>query len=112
MNLDPLSSPVDLNSTVDKLKLAKLVLLDPHVEKETKENILSFLNGPDPVGHLLAGSAGALVAANISQFLNMKKETQILLSLAGFGAGVIISNYIVHNSPYITTEKNKTILHP
>ena len=108
---DILSSNVDYKSTLDKLKLAKLVLLDPHVDKEEKEDILSFLNGPDPVGHLLAGTTGALIAANLSHLLGMKKETQILLSLAGFGAGVIISNHIAKPSPYITSGKHKIELH-
>ena len=90
-----------LNDATSKQHLASLVNLDPHIDDSSKNNILSFITGPKPLDHLFAGAAGALAALTISRLLQFKKETQILLSLAGFGAGVIISNHLLtqHEPP-------------
>lgn len=84
-----------LNEASSKANLAALVSIDPHVNTAAKNNILSFITGPQPIDHLFAGVTGSLAALAISRFLQFKKETQILLSLAGFGAGVIISNHLL-----------------
>jgi hypothetical protein len=85
-----------LNNEANKQKLAQLIQIDPHVDKTTKDHYLSFLTGPHQFDHLFMGAVGALVAANLVRFLNLQKETQILLSLAGFGAGVIISTHLAN----------------
>lgn len=89
-----------LNQESNLRHLATLINLDPHVDKINKNNILSFITGPQPFDHLFAGAAGALAALTISRLLQCKKETQILLSLAGFGAGVIISNHLLDKNKY------------
>ena len=84
-----------LNEESNKRHLAALVNIDPHIETADKNNILSFITGPQPFDHLFAGVTGALTALTISRLLQFKKQTQILLSLAGFGAGVILSNHLL-----------------
>lgn len=97
-----------INESVNKTKLANLIKLDPNIDEQTKTHILSFITGPHQIDHLFAGTAGALVAFNISRLLAMKKETQILLSLAGFGAGVIISNHLIKPQKGVVSENGTT----
>lgn len=97
-----LLSPQEVTETEDALsgitreKLKAMVGIDPHVDESYRKKILSFLDGPDPVGHLAAGLAGTALTYTISRFFDLKPETQLLLSLAGFGAGVMIASSIGH----------------
>jgi len=86
-----------LNEATNRQHLSTLVALDPHVDDHARNHILSIIDNPHPLENLFIGSTGALTALAISRFLQFKKETQILLSLAGFGAGVIISNSLLNN---------------
>lgn len=84
-----------LNEESNRQHLASLVEHDPHVDDHDRDRILGIIANPHPLDHLFAGATGALAALAISRLLQCKKQTQILLSLAGFGAGVIISNSLL-----------------
>ena len=85
-----------LNDPDNRKGLVQLINIDPHIDKKDRDTYLSFLTGPHQLDHLLIGTTGALIAANLVKLLNLKRETQILLSLAGFGAGVIISTHLAN----------------
>lgn len=95
------------DSALDKIK--KLVNIDPHTEESLKTKLLGFIDGPDPIGHLFAGTAGSLAAYTVSKFLKMKPETQLLMSIAGFGVGELLASSIGHPARGVTYSHGKTM---
>jgi hypothetical protein len=84
---------------IDKLKeVREYVANDPHVNPNEKESVLSFLNGPDPFGHLVAGGIGAGVANTITSFMKLNDTTKALITVAGFGLGSVLANTLVRNT--------------
>jgi hypothetical protein len=69
-----------------------LIKGDHSLAEHKKKSLLTMLNSPEAFDHLMAGAAGALITKAATNYINMSKPAQTLLSLAGFGLGNIIYN--------------------
>lgn len=72
--------------------LAKLVGQDHGMENNKKQSLLTMLNSPEAMDHILAGAAGVALTHTISKYSDISPPARTLLSLAGFGIGNIIYN--------------------
>jgi hypothetical protein len=62
------------------------------MEQHNKQSLLTMINSPEAVDHILAGAAGMALTNAISKFSDISPPARTLLSLAGFGIGNIIYN--------------------
>ena len=73
------------------------VVHDHGIDLPKKNSILTMLNSPEWVDHLLVGAAGAAITKAVSSYAGLSKPAQVLLSLAGFGVGNMIYNHFKEN---------------
>jgi hypothetical protein len=95
-----------LDMVNDPTHIFHLVQQDHGLEKDKKRSLLHMLNSPEVFDHLLAGTAGVLIAKAISSYSDMSPPARTLLSLAGFGIGNIIYNNL--NERKFTTYDHNT----
>jgi hypothetical protein len=74
-----------------------VVMHDHGIDLNKKNSLLTMLDSPEWVDHLLAGAAGAALSKATSSYLGMSKPAQTLMSLAGFGLGNIMYNQFKEN---------------
>jgi hypothetical protein len=72
--------------------LSKLIHQDHGMDQHKKQSLLTILNSPEAVDHLLAGAAGVALTHVITKYSDISPPARTLLSLAGFGIGNIIYN--------------------
>ena len=83
----PLSPPFNgpaLRDAVDR---------DQALSGPQKEELHNWLGDPETIKSLQSGGIGAALSYMIAKFLKLKPQTQLLLSIAGFGIGKIIYDY-------------------
>jgi hypothetical protein len=78
-------------------KLRDAVKRDQGLSSVQRNQTLSWLEDPSFLQELRSGAAGGAFALLSSRFLNMKPQTQLLLSIAGFGIGKMIHDH--RNNP-------------
>ena len=89
-----------------------LVAHDHGLELRKKNSLLTVLDSPEWVDHLLVGAAGAAISKAASSYLGMSKPAQTLMSLAGFGLGNIIYNHLHENKhTSYDPESGRSIIH-
>lgn len=74
-------------------KLRQAVTSDQGISVGQKESVLAALSDPNFTAELKSGAVGAALTYLVSKYLKVSPQTQILLSLAGFGIGKIIYDY-------------------
>lgn len=88
-----------INST-DKQTLVSLVNKDSGLHPDEKQMLIQKLETPEVYNQLVNGPAGAAIGFAVSKFLGLSKQSQVLLSIAGFGIG----NYL---KSHMSSEENK-----
>jgi hypothetical protein len=73
------------------------VMHDHGLDLDKKNSLLTMLNTPEWVDHLVVGAAGAALSKATASYMEMSKPAQTLMSLAGFGLGNIIYNQFKEN---------------
>lgn len=74
-----------------------VVMHDHGLDLQKKNSLLTMLNSPEWVDHLVVGAAGAALSKATASYLGMSKPAQTLMSLAGFGLGNIMYNQFKEN---------------
>lgn len=70
---------------------------DPSLSTAQQEEMQGWLNDPNTLQKLQSEGVGATLGYAAAKFLNLKPQTQLLLSIAGFGVGKIM--YDFKNNP-------------
>lgn len=68
-------------------KFIAIVQRDPTLTSSEKEELIEKLRDHEEYESMLRGASGAGIGYVTAKFLNLPKQAQILLSLAGFGIG-------------------------
>ncbi len=72
-----------------------------------------MLASPEAFDHIVSGAAGMVIARALAKYSEMSAPARTLLSLAGFGLGNIMYNYInerKHTTFDASTGKSKILL--
>ena len=77
--------------------ILKHIEQDHGLSRPKKQSLLTMLNSPQAMDHLLAGTAGAAISYAVSKYADLPKPARTLLSIAGFGVGNIIYNTLNEN---------------
>lgn len=76
---------------IDSLKDA--VQKDSSLNTVQQQSVMQHLADPQFVSELKDGAIGAAIAYLLGKYFNLKSETKVLLSVAGFGIGKLIYDY-------------------
>jgi hypothetical protein len=98
--LSPLAGPGDVqyHKNPDPATIfAHYIHQDHGLDQNKKQSLLTMLNSPEAMDHLLAGAAGAVLAKTVASYAEMSKPAQVLMSLAGFGLGNVVYNAFQEN---------------
>lgn len=75
-------------SKEDKSVIINSISIDPHLSSEDRKRLIASITNEDSSYHsLLNGALGAGIGYAIARFLKLSKNTQIVVTLAGFGIG-------------------------
>jgi hypothetical protein len=66
---------------------------DSSLSKAEQSELHGWLDNPETIKGLQSGGIGAALSYMVAKFLKLKPQTQLLLSIAGFGIGKIIYDY-------------------
>jgi hypothetical protein len=88
----------------DPVKVMQLVSQDKGISRGQKQSVITMLNSPEFVDHILVGAAGAALGNAIAKYSNIPQPARTLLSLAGFGIGNIIYNTL-QNREFISYDQ-------
>jgi hypothetical protein len=77
--------------------LHHLIRQDHGLSSSKKKSLLTMLNSPDVLDHMLAGAAGMAVTHVAAKYMKLSPPARTLLSLAGFGIGNILYNTVHTN---------------
>lgn len=102
-NMSPFSkckSKGNRDFSLDTLKRA--VSGDQSISPKQQETVLQMLRDPDFVSELKSGAIGAALSYLLSRYLDLKPETKILVSIAGFGVGKLIYDFGKDNKRFST----------
>ena len=89
--LDEQGNPEPLSKT----NILNLIKKDSSLPESKKRPLLAMLNSPEVFDHLFFGLAGAAITRAITHYSSASKPARTLLSLAGFGIGNILYNYLM-----------------
>jgi hypothetical protein len=78
----------------DKTTLKQLIEADPHISEENKLDLIQKIDNGDEDSELLHGIEGAGAGLIAAKFLQLSRNSQILLTIAGYGIG----KYLLDNS--------------
>ena len=98
--LSPLAGPGDVqyHKNTDPASIfSHYIHQDEGLDHHKKQSLLTMLNSPEVMDHLLAGAAGAVLAKTVASYAEMSKPAQVLMSLAGFGLGNVMYNAFQEN---------------
>lgn len=84
---------VQASPQLDHDALRRAVETDQSLNGKQRNSILEDLNNPAFVDELRSGSIGAALSMVLSKYMKLKPQSQLLLSIAGFGVGKIIYDY-------------------
>jgi hypothetical protein len=93
--------------------LMRLIKQDKGLPEHKKRSILEMLASPEAFDHLVSGAAGFAIARALAKYSELSPPARTLLSLAGFGLGNIMYNYInerKHTTFDASTGKSKILL--
>lgn len=74
-------------SIQDQQHILALVNQDTQLTPEQKNYLVTKMREPSFIQSLLSGALGAGAGLVLAKFLNVSKQGQILLTMAGFGIG-------------------------
>lgn len=86
--------------------LRQTVAKDQGITGSQKDSVLQSLADPEFVGEIRSGAVGAALMYLITKYLKLSPQTQLLLSIAGFGIGKIIYDY-KHNPSNFASYNSK-----
>lgn len=70
--------------------LMQMAIKDPGLSMDDRKRLHDKLMEPGFFDKMMHGAGGAAVMYALSKFLHMKKETQVLMSMMGFGVGSML----------------------
>ena len=76
--------------------LASFVSSDQGLNQQEKASLLDAIKRPE-IAKLLSGAAGAALGVVLAKYARLGRTAQILLGIAGYGAGRILYNYLINN---------------
>lgn len=87
-------------------RLTEALKFDPNLPEQDRESILNQFLDPNNLAAGAAGLAGGVTGKAISSFLNLTKNEQLLLSLAGFGIGTIMYKNMESDQSHLAKTDN------
>ena len=87
--------------------LLRIAKEDPGLTQAQKDELIND-SDRDRLDKLLSGVAGGILTLAVTRYLKMSKLAQTLLSLSGFGAGMLIYNYFTERKFANYDDKSKT----
>lgn len=82
--------------------LRQAINKDQALSSTQKTELHGWLEDPETVKSLQSGGVGAALSYMVSKYLKLKPQTQLLLSIAGFGVGKIIYDYKTNPKKFST----------
>lgn len=79
---------------INPTQIAGLIQADPSLNVDQKTKVLGAIREPSFFDTAMHGAAGASLIYILTKFLGLGKQSQILLTLMGFGIGVLLLDYI------------------
>lgn len=81
--------PLPFNTSV----LRQAINKDQALTRSQKEELQNWVDSPDVINKLQSGGIGAALGYMLSKYLRLSPQTQLLLSIAGFGVGKMVYDY-------------------
>lgn len=117
MHESPTSTIGDLSKLVTNTEgykkhqdmIMQMAMRDPGLSPEDRRLLHNKLMEPGFFDKVMHGAGGAAIMYAMSKFLNMSKETQVLMSMMGFGVGSILLDATEKSDKGTTYNKDKKV---
>ena len=79
--------------------ILSLATNDSSLAPQEKSQLVEWLHKPDVAKHL-SGAAGAALGVVLAKYAKLGRTAQVLLGIAGYGAGRIVYNFLKHKQEH------------